>query len=218
MLTRMTHTIRLHRHPVSGHCHRVELLLSMLNLPFERVEVDLLRGEHTQAPFLAKNKLAQVPVIEDGDVVLSDSNAILVYLALRYDASRQWLPSEPLAAAEVQRWFSLAAGELVRGPGLLRLAALFKTQVDRSQAERAAGQLLTLLDTTLRERAFLLGELPTLADLAQYAYTVLAPEGGVSLEPYPALRAWHARVEALPRFVPMLRSQTAPAVAQAGAA
>jgi glutathione S-transferase len=100
----------------------------------------------------------------------------------------------------------------------LRLAALFKTPVDRSQAERAAGQLLALLETTLRERAFLLGERPTLADLAQYAYTVLAPEGGVSLESYPALRAWHARVEALPRFVPMLRSQTAPAVAQAGAA
>lgn len=74
----MTKSLRLHRHPISGHCHRVETLLSRLELPCELVEVDLLEGEHKQAAFLSKNPLGQVPVLEDGVVTLADSNAILV--------------------------------------------------------------------------------------------------------------------------------------------
>ena len=188
-------------------------MLSLLGLPYERVDVDLLKGEQKQPAFRAKNPLGQVPVIEDGDITLADSNAILTYLALRYDASGQWLPREPLAAAEVQRWFSLAVGQLARGPGQLRLAALLNAPVDRAQAERLAADLLSLLEGRLRDHAFLVGDRPTLADLAHYAYTAVAPEGGISLEPYPALRRWHARIEALPGFIPMHRTP-APAGAQ----
>jgi len=198
-------TLTLHRFALSGHCHRVELLLSLLGLSYERIDVDLLKGEQKQPAFRTKNPLGQVPVIEDGDVTVADSNAILVYLALRYDASGRWLPREPLAAAEVQRWFSLAVGQLVLGPGQLRLAALLGAPVDRPRAERMAADLLGLLEARLREHAFLVGDRPTVADLAHYAYTAVAPEGGISLEPYPALRSWHARIEALPGFVPMHR-------------
>ena len=199
-------TLKFYRHPISGHCHRVELLLSMLGLSFERVEVDLLKGEQKQPAFRDKNTLAQVPVLEDGDVTIADSNAILVYLALRYDAAGRWLPREPVAAARVQRWLSVAAGELVSGPGRLRLNALLQAPVDRPLAERAAQSVFALLESTLAGSRFLAGETPTIADLAMYAYTERAPEGGLSLEPYPTVRAWHARVEALPAFVPMQRA------------
>ena len=201
----MTQPLKLYRHPLSGHCHRVESFLSILGVPYELVEVDLLKGENKQAAFREKNQLGQVPVLEDGDVRLADSNAILVYLALKHDPAGRWLPRDPVGAANVQRWLSIAAGELVRGPGQLRLHALLKAPVDRPVAEQLVEKLFSLLEATLARAPYLTGETPTIADLAMYAYTALAPEGGVSLDPYPHTRAWHARVEALPAFVPMRR-------------
>jgi glutathione S-transferase len=82
-----TSKIRLHGFFLSGHTHRAELFLSLLGLPYERIEVDLAKGAHKKPDFLALNPFGQVPVLEDGDAVVSDSNAILVYLALRYDTS-----------------------------------------------------------------------------------------------------------------------------------
>lgn len=197
--------IKLYRHRISGHSHRVELMLSLLRLPFEAIDVDLMKGAHKQPDFLAKNPLGQVPVIEDGELTLADSNAILVYLATRYDEARSWYPREALPAAEIQRWLSVASGELRYGPGALRLLALLKAPVDKGIAERAAAQILPMIEGWLQQHTWLVGDKPTIADVAIYTYSSLAPEGGLSLEPYPALRAWHQRVEALPGFAPMAR-------------
>lgn len=197
--------IRLHWHPLSGHAHRVELFLSLLNLPFEKVTVEFARAEHKSPPFLALNPFGQLPVIEDGDLVLADSNAILVYLALTHDPSGQWLPRDAIGAARVQRWLSVAAGQLAHGPASARVAMLFGRPVD--QAARDAGaRLFALLDQHLATQTFLAAAHPTIADIALYAYTAHAPEGGVSLAPYPHLRQWLARIEALPRFVGLARS------------
>lgn len=200
--------IRLYRHPLSGHAHRVELLLSLLRLPFERVDVDLKGGAHKTPEFLSKNAFGQVPVIEDGDVTLADSNAILVYLAARYDASGRWLPRDPVAAAHVQRWLSVAAGQLAAGPAAARAASVFGRKLDVEQAKGIAAQLFAVIDQHLANQRFLAGDEPTLADVAIYTYTAHAPEGGVSLDPYGNLRAWLARVEALPGFVPMKRASS----------
>jgi glutathione S-transferase len=199
-------TIRVYGFPLSGHAHRVELMLSLLGLEFERIEVDLLNGAQKQPAFLAKNPFGQIPVLEDGEVTLADSNAILVYLASRYDRYRQWLPQDPLGAAQVQRWLSIAAGELAHGPAAARLVALFGLPLDGARARTIAEALYTVLDAELKARPFLVGEAPTIADVALYSYTAHAPEGGVLLEPYPSVRAWLQRIEALPGFVPMPRS------------
>ncbi len=201
-----TPTIRVHGFPLSGHAHRVELMLSLLGLSFERIEVDLFNGAHKQPAFLAKNPFGQIPVIEDGEVTLADSNAILVYLATRYDSGRTWLPREPVAAAQVQRWLSIAAGELAHGPAAARLVALFGMPLDAVRAKNIAASLYGVLEAHFREQRFLVGSAPTIADVALYSYTAHAPEGGVSLDPYPGVRAWLARIEALPGFVAMPRS------------
>jgi glutathione S-transferase len=201
----MPSSIKLYAFPLSGHSHRVELMLSLLGLPFERIPVDLLQRAQKRPEFLAKNPLGQVPVLEDGDITLADSNAILVYLALRYDPDRSYLPQQPLLAAQVQRWLSLAAGELARGPARLRLASVFGREVERSEPEQISSQLLSLLETSLSGRAWLVGDARSVADVALYTYVAHAPEGGVSLETYPAVRAWLGRVEALPGFVGMQR-------------
>ncbi|WP_437672866.1 glutathione S-transferase family protein [Sorangium sp. So ce131] len=201
--------IRLYRHPLSGHAHRVELFLSLLQLPYELIDVDLLKGAHKTPEFLRKNPFGQVPVIEDGDVTLADSNAILVYLAARYETretAERWLPRDPVAAAEVQRWLSVAAGQLVSGPGIARLTKVIGLEADYERAVSTAAQLFAVLDQHLAARRFLVGDGPTIADVAMYTYTAHAPEGGVPLDPYGHVRAWLARVEDLPGFVPMKRT------------
>ncbi|MCX2982864.1 glutathione S-transferase [Halieaceae bacterium IMCC14734] len=196
-------TIKLHRHALSGHSHRAQLLLSLLGIDATLVDVDLAAGEHKQAEFLAKNALGQVPVLEDGDTVIADSNAILVYLAERYDTSHTWLPTEPLAAAQVQRFLSIAAGQVASGPASARLVNVFGAALDHQRAMTVAHNLLEVLESHLIEREWLVGSHPTLADVANYAYIAHAPEGDVSLANYPNVRAWLARIAALPGFVPM---------------
>jgi glutathione S-transferase len=205
--------IRLYRHPLSGHAHRVELFLSLLGLPCELIDVNMVRGAHKAPEFMAKNNpFGEVPVIEDGDVTLADSNAILVYLATRYDDAGRWLPRDAAGAARVQQWLSVAAGQLAYGPSKARFIKLFGAPLDLDHAQAISRHLFEVLDRELAKRPFLAGETPTIADVALYAYTARAPEGGVPLEPYSHVRAWLARLEALPGFVAM-RSSTPPAVA-----
>jgi glutathione S-transferase len=203
--TRPAHPIRLHRFSISGHCHRVELFLSLLGLSVELIDVDLKGGEHKRPDFLERNPFGQIPVIQDGEVTLADSNAILVYLERRY-APGQWLPQDPVGAAQVQRWLSVAAGPLAFGAAAARAIALFKRPTNPDDAIARAQALFKVMDSELSSRAFLVGDRPTLADVANYSYTAHAPEGGVSLLPYLHVRAWLARVEALPGFVGMVKS------------
>jgi glutathione S-transferase len=203
------HEIVFHHYPISGHCHRVELLLALLGLEHEKRHVDLLKGEQKAAPFLAKSPFGQVPLLEDGALVLPESNAILVYLARRYAEGGAWLPRDPAESAEVERWLSIAAGPLAAGPAKARLIALFGQQTDPEPARALARSLFAHMDEHLRARDVLVGRSPTLADVAMYAYSAHAPEGGVSLAPYPNLRRWIDRVRALPGFVPMVETETA---------
>lgn len=202
---RPTQPLRLYRARISGHCHRVELFLSLLGLPWEAVEIDLPTRGHKTPQFLALNPFGQVPVLRDGDLVLADSNAMLVYLEARY-APGQWMPRDPVGAARVQRWLSVAAGQLAFGPAAARVIQLFQRPDDPAPAIARANALFEVMEQELAAQPFLAGERPTLADIALYSYTDRAPEGNVSLQPYPSLRAWLARIEALPGFVPMVKS------------
>lgn len=199
-------TITLYRHSLSGHCHRVQLAMSLLGLPHTLVDVDLLRGEHKEPAFLRLNPFGQVPVIDDGGTVVHDSNAILVYLASKYDPARRWLPTAPEAQAAVQVWLSAAAGPIAFGPAAARLVTVFGAALDSEGAIRRAHQLLAVMQPLLGGRPFLTGDAPTIADIAGYSYIAAAPEGNVDLAPYPAVRAWLQRIEALPGFVPMPRT------------
>lgn len=199
-------TIKLYRHALSGHSHRVEVFLSLLGLQTEIVDVDLANGAHKQADFLKKNPFGQVPVIEDGDATLSDSNAILVYLASKYDTKHQWLPQEVRAVAEIQRFLSLAAGKIAFGPAAARLVNVFGAALDHENAKVIANATFELIDKHLSEQDWLVGSTPTIADVANYAYIAHAPEGDVSLEPYPNIVAWLNRFEALEGFVPMQKT------------
>ncbi|MBK5377648.1 glutathione S-transferase [Pseudomonas sp. TH43] len=197
--------IKLYNFPRSGHAHRVELMLSLLQLPTELIFVDLAKGEHKQPAYLAINSFGQVPAIDDGGVVLADSNAILVYLAQKYGHGR-WLPADPVGAARVQRWLSAAAGPIAFGPAAARLVTVFGAQLNADEAITRAHNLLKVMDQELGKTPYLVGEEPSIADVSAYSYIAHAPEGNVSLDDYDNVRAWLARVEALPGFVGMPRT------------
>jgi len=199
-------SIKLYRHPLSGHAHRAELMLSLLGLDVELIDVDLLKGEHKQPEFLNKNAFGQVPVIEDGEQTVADSNAILVYLASNYDQSHQWLPLDPKVASNVQRFLSVAASAVANGPAKARLVNVFNAPYDIEQLIRDSHNLLGVLDAHLRDRRWLAADHATIADIANYTYIAHAPEGGVDLAPYPAVSAWLNRIEQLPGFVGMQKT------------
>ncbi|AMT89146.1 MULTISPECIES: glutathione S-transferase family protein [Pseudomonas] len=197
--------VKLYRHPLSGHSHRVELMLSLLDVPTELVFVDLMKGAHKTPEFLALNRFGQVPVIDDNGTVLADSNGILVYLASKY-GNGQWLPSDPVEQAKVQRWLSVAAGQISSGPATARLITVFGAGYDAADAIKRSHALLQVMEDELANSAFLAGDKATVADVAAYTYVAHAPEGNVSLEDYPNVRVWLGRVEALPKFVGMQRT------------
>lgn len=194
--------IKLYSHPLSGHAHRVRLFLSLLGLAYERIDVDLAKGAHKQPEFLHLNPFGQVPVLVHEGRVIADSNAILVYLAKTAGRS-EWLPEDPAGAAAVQRWLSVAAGPIAYGPARARLITVFGAKYDASETIANAHAILRLLDDQLRTSEFLAGARPTIADVACYAYVAHAPEGNVSLADYAHVRAWLARIAALPGFEPM---------------
>ncbi len=204
MPARPIQPIKLYRNRMSGHCHRIELFLSLLGLPCELIEVNLRAGEQKQPAFLALNPQGQIPVMDDAGIVIADSNAILIYLARSY--AKAYLPTDAVGLAQLQRWLSAAAGPLAFGAAAARRRNLFSTNPDLTQEQALAHSLFKVMDEHLAQRDFLLGHAVSIADLALYTYTAIAPEGGISLEPYPQIRAWLGRIEALPGFIPMSRS------------
>ncbi|MFK0274107.1 glutathione S-transferase family protein [Ensifer sp. NPDC090286] len=192
--------MKLYRHPLSGHSHRAQLFLSLLGVPHELIDVDLKARAHKAPEFLALNPFGQVPVLDDEGTVIADSNAILVYLAKKFGRI-DWLPEDPAAAAKVQKWLSVAAGDIAFGPAAARLVTVFGANLDADGAISRAHRVLAQIDAELAGHDFLVGARPTIADVALYSYISAAPEGNVDLSDYAHVRAWLSRIERLPGFV-----------------
>lgn len=194
--------MRLYHLTLSGHSHRARLFLSILGAEVELIEPGSLRDPE----FLGLNSFGQVPVLVDGDVVVNDSNAILVYLAKKF-GRRDWLPETAVEAAGVQKWLSVASNEIANGPCAARLITVFNARLDAEDAIAKAHRVFKLLNRALDGRDWIVGKHPTIADLALYSYTSHAPEGNVDISGYINILAWLKRVEALPGF--LLFPQTA---------
>ncbi|MBR9899754.1 MAG: glutathione S-transferase [Rhodospirillales bacterium] len=197
--------MKLYHHPISGHAHRARLFLGLLGLEHELVEVDLANAAHKSPEFLKLNPLGQVPVLEDGDKVITDSNAIMVYLAKKTGATN-WLPEDAEGAARVQRWLSIAAGQIAFGPAAARLITLFGAPFDADEVISRAHAVLGNIEDHLKTNDWLAASHPTIADVALYSYVARAPEGNVDLAAYGKVRDWLKRIEDLPGFVPFMHA------------
>lgn len=198
--------IKLYRYPLSGNAHRAELFLSLLGLEYSPIDVDLMKGEQKSESFLKLNPFGQVPVLDDDGFIIYESNAILVYLAKKYDDGH-WLPENVEHAAMVHQWLSIATSRIASGPATARLITLFAANHNAEEVIQRSNDLLQVINEHLIRQTFLVGDGPTIADVAAYTYIAHAPEGNVSLAPYANIIAWLKRVESLKGFVEMQKSK-----------
>jgi glutathione S-transferase len=193
--------MKVYSTPASGNSYKIRLFLSLLGLEHEVVDVDVAHGETHSSEFLRRNPRGQVPVLEDGEVTVWDSQAILVYLARRYRMA--WLPTEAIPLAEVLQWLAVSQNELLYGLASARAVKRFGFECDLSQAQELGRSGLAVMDTHLRTRDWLAVGRPTVADVACFPYVALAPEGDVTLHAYPEVLRWIARIKTLPGFIGM---------------
>ena len=194
--------MKLYDLELSGNCYKVRLFAALAKIPLELVPVDFMGGEHKRPPLTDLNPWGELPILEDGKVVLRDSQAILVYLAAQY-GDENWLPRDAAGLGEVMQWLSTSANELQNGPCAARLADKFGYAIDKANTLERAARILPLIEVHLAAHQWLALGRPTIADCAVMPYVALAPEGGISLEAYPNIRQWIARIKALPGFIPM---------------
>ena len=200
--------LRLHDNLTSGNGFKVRLLLAQLGIPYQRIEYDIDRRETRTPEFLAKNPNGRIPLLEleDGSF-LAESNAILWYLA----DGTSFLPEDRRARAEVLQWMFFEQYNHEPNIATVRFwithavptTPLMELALPAKREQGAAA--LGVMDGHLAGRAFFAGGHYSIADIALYAYTHVAGEGGFDLAPYPNVRAWLARVAAQPGCIPITR-------------
>ena len=201
--------ISLYDYTLSGNCYKVRLLLHWLELEYTNIPVDFHPGREHQSPEFIDNvnPLGQLPVLRDGDFLLRDAQAILVYLASQYDQNGQWYPHDARARGTITLWLALA-DDITRSASAARLHLAFGYPADLPACQRKAHAAFRLLDDQLaenqhREQPWLVGARPTIADIACFPYAALASEAGIDLLAYPALRRWIDEVRYWPGFIAM---------------
>lgn len=195
--------IRLYTMLPSGNSYKVRILLSLLNVPYEKIVIDHERHEHKTPEFRKISPRGEVPVLEIDGTRLWDSSACLVYLARAYGKG-QWLPDDPLQMAEVMQWLALAGNEIQFGLQYARrgLKQNRWTAGTLEQGQALGKIALDLLEDRLQSHPWLALERPTIADIACFPYVETAPESGMDLHPYPSIRAWITRCKTLPGWAP----------------
>ena len=201
--------ITLYDFELSGNCYKLRLLMSILGIPYDIVPVDYFPGRENRADwFLRLNPFAQLPVLKDDDLVLTESGAILAYLARKYDPSGQWFPDHPAILAQVLRWHTVADG-ISATSAAARMALGYGHDYDVPRVQREAHRIFRIMDEHLwfgekAGRDWLCDPAhPTTADIACFPYVMLSEEGGINRQDYPALRRWTDRVRRIPGFVVM---------------
>jgi glutathione S-transferase len=195
-------TRKLYDLELSGNCYKVRLFCALLGRELEIEPIDFMAGAHKASPLIDMNPFGEIPVLEDGEIVLRNSQAILVYLARKY-GGESWLPADPVEMARVVSWLMVAESEIARGPNDARLHDKFGFPLDIDKAREKAARILGILEAHLSKNDWLALDRATIADIACMPYVALGHEGGVPLDGYPAIRAWIGRIEALPGFIAM---------------
>jgi glutathione S-transferase len=197
----------LYDYILSPDAYKVRLMAALVGVKLDLRAVDVHPGrEHESEPLQALNPAGSIPILVDGDLILTESAAMLVYLAKL--AAPEWLGGNDAAdAARVQQWLSLSR-RLTDHLGGARATEMLVEPGDLPALQAAGTTDLRELEAALTERrivgqCFLTADRPTIADIACFPYVALAPDGGLSLDPYPSIRLWMRAIRMLPGFIEM---------------
>ncbi len=197
--------LRLYDSRLSGNSWKVRILLTQLGLPFERVTLDLAKGETADPAFRAKSRFARIPMLEldDGRTIV-ESAAIMLYLA----EGTSFLPDDSYLRAEVTSWLTFEQADLLRAlalPRFYRMRGITDQMASRiADFQEAAYPALAKVDAWLATHDWLVDNRYTIADIGMFGYVSMATEGGYEMERFPAIAAWLARVKAQPGWVPLV--------------
>jgi glutathione S-transferase len=201
-------SLTLHDYELDDGCYKVRLLLGALGLPYVKVAVDVHPGREQQSPaYRRMNPLGDLPILTDGEVVLHRAEAILAYLAHKYDPRRMWLPGDPETFGQVMLWLAFAGGKLLPA-SLARWHHMLEAEADEAAVDRAAREAFRIMDDHMTKREldganWFAGVAPTIADIALFPATALSRDFGIDHDEFPALRRWMRRVRSIPGFIPM---------------
>ncbi|MFG6448947.1 glutathione S-transferase family protein [Roseateles sp. BYS180W] len=194
--------MKLYDFELSGSCYKIRLLLNCLGLNYEVVNVDFVNKEHKTPKYTALNPFGEIPIFEDGPLRLRDAQAIMVYLARKYDRDNYWYPNDAEAQGRINQWLATGGGEVMNAAGA-RLVKILNYPLDLEKLQAGANRAFKILDDHLATREYLELGHPTIGDLACFPYTAMAGEGGIDLSPYKNILAWIARIKRMPGFIPM---------------
>ncbi len=194
--------MKLYDLELSGNCYKVRLFSALAGIEIDIIPVDFMTGEHKKSPVIDLNPWGELPVLQDDDIVLRDSQAILVYLARKYGGN-QWWPDSAAHQGEIVQWLSVASNEIQNGPCAARLVDKFGMQLNKERTLEISDRILPLLENHLTNNEWLALNRPTIAECAVFPYVATAWEGGVDLTPYKAINSWMARIKELPGYKSM---------------
>jgi glutathione S-transferase len=194
--------MKLYDFELSGSCYKIRLFLNILGQPYESVNVDFVHKEHKTERYAALNPFGEIPIFEDGDLRLRDAQAIMVYLARKYDKTNRWYPEDPASMGKIQQWLSTGGGEVMNAAGA-RLVKILDYPLDLPKLHSGAHRVFRIMDDHLKGKDFLELGHPTIGDIACFPYTAMAGEGGIDLAPYKNVLAWVERMKHIDGFIPM---------------
>ena len=194
--------IKLYNFELSGSCYKVRMLCNILDVKYESIGVDFVNKEHKNARYTALNAFGELPILDADGLILRDAQAIMVYLAKKYDKSNQWFPDDAESMGRVSQWLATGGGEVMNSAGA-RLVKILNYDMDLAKLQAGANRVFKIMDAHLATRDWLELGHPTIGDLACFPYTAMAGEGGIDLSVYPNILKWLARMKGIPGFITM---------------
>ena len=204
----------LYDYAMSGNCYKIRLFASILDVEYERIAVEFYpAAEHKSYKMLQLSRAGTLPILKSGDMILSETSAMLFWMARKFDSFENWWPTKRGADlnALILQWMNFSS-QLSKTVGRARLNALFQTPVDLDKAIEGARRALRQIESHLTEQSFddkkfLVSDKPTIADIACFPYVALSPDVGANLglehDGYPAIQSWLYSIKSLDGFIPM---------------
>ncbi len=198
--------IDLYGHEISGNTYKAKLMMHILGVEYNVIQIDIANKQHKSEAYLKLNPRGEFPVLVDGENIIWDSQAILIYLARQYQESNSaynWYPESAAEMAQVTQWLTVANNEIFNSLAKSRVILKLGFEGDLLECQKKGRQVLRWLDRHLENNYWLANNSASIADISCYPYVALSEEGGFNLKPYTNILKWFGRIKAIQGYIPM---------------